>query len=106
MTPGDFLTHLRGLGVELTPDGENVRVRAPGGALTAELRQGLASEKAALLYLLRVERGLCVGCGAADWVVSLVGSDGGRTCAACAIGRTAARRSRVDQARTAPRHRR
>ena len=52
MKPGDLLNQLQALGVVLIADGDRLRVNAPAGALTPELRQALATQKSALLRLL------------------------------------------------------
>ncbi|HJV61340.1 MAG TPA: condensation domain-containing protein, partial [Albitalea sp.] len=49
----DLLNRLSSNGVQLRVDGEQLRVIAPKGALTAPLREALASSKQALLALLR-----------------------------------------------------
>jgi yersiniabactin nonribosomal peptide synthetase len=48
-----LLNRLSGSGVQLRADGEQLRVIAPKGALTRELRDALAASKQALLALLR-----------------------------------------------------
>ncbi len=53
MRPRELLARLRAAGIELWADGEHLRYRAPTGALTAELREELTSQKAALLAWLK-----------------------------------------------------
>jgi amino acid adenylation domain-containing protein len=48
-----LLSRLRAMGVQLTLEGETLRVNAPKGALTPELQSELRSSKAELLQLLR-----------------------------------------------------
>ena len=52
MKPGDLLHQLQALGVVLIADGDRLRVDAPAGALTPELRQALATQKSTLLRLI------------------------------------------------------
>jgi hypothetical protein len=52
MTLEVLLGRLAALDVKLTVRGDRLRVEAPAGALTAELRAALAEQKAALLDLL------------------------------------------------------
>lgn len=52
MTPQALLSRLAALNVTLTSAGDRLRVEAPAGALTDELRAALAEHKAALLDLL------------------------------------------------------
>ncbi len=52
MTATELLTTLRDLGVTLTPGGDQLRVDAPAGVLTDELRQAMRTHKAALLDLV------------------------------------------------------
>ena len=53
MTTLELLENLQNRGVELTPDGDLLRWRAPAGALTPALRQALASHKTEVLAHLR-----------------------------------------------------
>ena len=53
MTTSDFLSDLRSLGVRLAADGDQLRISAPKGALTPDLREELARRKAEILALLR-----------------------------------------------------
>jgi len=48
----DFLAHLHSLDIEVIIDGEQLRVNAPQGALTSELRAELGERKAELLTFL------------------------------------------------------
>lgn len=48
----EVLAALRQRGVELIPDGTDIRCRGPKGAMTPELRQALSAHKAELLALL------------------------------------------------------
>jgi hypothetical protein len=52
MTPEALLSRLAALDVALTAQGDRLRVEAPVGALTAELRAALTEHKRALLDLL------------------------------------------------------
>src|SRR5215218_5386307 len=52
MTPRDLLAELTTLGVRLTVQGERLRVQAPTGVLTDELRQAMTRCKAELMELL------------------------------------------------------
>jgi hypothetical protein len=56
MTPEALLRRLAALNVTLTAHGDRLRVEAPEGALTAELRAALAEHKLALLGLLNGRR--------------------------------------------------
>ena len=59
MTPEALLSRLAALNVKLTAAGGRLRVEAPAGALTDELRAALAEHKRALLDLLsRPSRGV------------------------------------------------
>ncbi len=49
----DFISHLRNLDVRLVAVGERLRVNAPQGTLTAELRSQITDRKAELLAFLR-----------------------------------------------------
>ena len=51
-----LLSDLRGAGVNLTPQGDGLRVDAPAGALTEALRGSLTENKGALVELLGRER--------------------------------------------------
>jgi amino acid adenylation domain-containing protein/non-ribosomal peptide synthase protein (TIGR01720 family) len=53
VSPIDLLRRLRDERVEVFAEGERLRVRAPEGALTDELRAELAASKAAILSLLK-----------------------------------------------------
>lgn len=53
MTAADLLIELKTRGVELRPEGDNLRYRAPSGALTPELRDAVKTRKAELLAALR-----------------------------------------------------
>ncbi len=58
MTPPErLLAELRSLGATLTVDGVNLRVLAPSGSVTPELRAGLLLHKPALIEL--VQTGAC-----------------------------------------------
>jgi len=66
MTATELLTTLRHLGVTLAPDGDQLRVDAPAGVLTDELRQAMRTHKAALLDLVgAVEERAAIGEGIA-----------------------------------------
>ncbi|MFI0487359.1 non-ribosomal peptide synthase/polyketide synthase [Actinomadura sp. 9N215] len=53
MNAVDLLTRLRDLGVGIQLEGENLRLRAPRGVLTQELREQLATHRAEILTFLR-----------------------------------------------------
>ncbi len=57
MSLTDFLQELRRHGIALVRDGDAVKVQAPKGALTAELRASLAAHKQAILDWLRQPAG-------------------------------------------------
>jgi hypothetical protein len=52
MSPAVLLQKLREIGCELRPEGDRLRVRAPAGVLTDELRSLIREHKAELLRLL------------------------------------------------------
>ena len=52
-TPGELLHLLRGLGVVLTLEDDRLRVNAPKGVVTPEMREALTAHKAAVVDLLR-----------------------------------------------------
>jgi len=51
--PSELLAHLRSIGVQLSLDGDTLRLNAPKGVLTAALQSELRSGKPGLLELLR-----------------------------------------------------
>jgi len=53
MTTVEFLAHVRGQNIRLWAEGDTLRLRAPKGALTAELRDELTERKAEILAALR-----------------------------------------------------
>ena len=53
MIPHELVKELSKRDIKLWLDGEQLRVRAPKGALTAELRESMAEHKAGLLAMLR-----------------------------------------------------
>src|SRR3954469_9103850 len=53
MSTVELLLQMERLGVDLSLDGESLDVRAPKGALTAEIRAALAARKSELVALLR-----------------------------------------------------
>lgn len=53
MKASDFISNLQTLDIRLTGDGERLRVDAPNGTVTAELRAQIAERKAELLMFLR-----------------------------------------------------
>jgi hypothetical protein len=53
MTAGELLSALRGLGVTVRAEGDNLRLRGPAGAVLAVFRDELVARKAELLALLR-----------------------------------------------------
>jgi TubC N-terminal docking domain len=55
MTPHDLIAACRTRGITLEVIGERLRCRAPVGALTPELKQALATQKAALVPILTGE---------------------------------------------------
>ena len=68
MTAGDVLAAARALGATVQAVEDRLRIQAPPGALTPELRSALAEQKPALLNLLRPAPRLrplhllCAGC--------------------------------------------
>ena len=52
MEPAALLQKLREIGCELRPDGDRLRVRAPAGVLTEDLRAAIREHKVELLRLL------------------------------------------------------
>lgn len=52
MEPAALLQKLREIGCELRPEGDRLRVRAPAGVLTDELRSLIREHKGELLHLL------------------------------------------------------
>ena len=63
MTPAALLASLQAAGVDLVPSGDNLRLRAPEGALTADLLGAVKQHKPALLRLL-AEKGAAPAPGA------------------------------------------
>jgi hypothetical protein len=67
VTATDLLATLAALGVTVYAVEDRLRIKAPAGTLTPELRSALADQKPALLGLLRepprVRAYLCSGCG-------------------------------------------
>lgn len=55
MTAAELVDHLRGIGVQLWADGENLRYRAPQQVLTADLKAQLAAVKTDVITLLAEE---------------------------------------------------
>jgi hypothetical protein len=55
MTAAALLAELRNRGASVAVVGDRVRVEAPPGTLTAEIRQALANHKATLLAMLSDE---------------------------------------------------
>lgn len=53
MTPDELLTHLRLNDASIAADGDQLRLNAPTGVVTAALREALAANKPALLALLK-----------------------------------------------------
>lgn len=53
MSVAAFLLELRGRDIQIWPEGDQLRCRAPAGALTAELREQLAQRKPDILAFLR-----------------------------------------------------
>ena len=52
MTVGELLSETRRLAIVLHREGDQLRVRAPKGALTPRLQEAMAARKAELLQLL------------------------------------------------------
>jgi hypothetical protein len=52
-TAADLMDRCRGFGITLYLEGDELRFRGPRGAMTPELRQVVADNKAALVALLR-----------------------------------------------------
>ncbi|MCW2248520.1 amino acid adenylation domain-containing protein [Azospirillum fermentarium] len=66
MTPIDaFLAQLRGLGVALSVQGEELRCRAPKGTLTPDLTRELSARKAEVIAFLLRAQALTAGAGTA-----------------------------------------
>jgi hypothetical protein len=67
VSAADLLDCLASMGATVRVVEDRLRIEAPPGALTPDLRAALASEKPALLALLRqpprVRAHLCSGCG-------------------------------------------
>jgi len=80
MTVSEVLQEVRRVGIMLQADMDRLRVNAPKGALTPELRQALLEHKPALLQLLTAPP--CPTCGVSDWRSS---PDGGRWCVPCVV---------------------
>lgn len=53
MTIVDLLSHLREVGVQLTLDGDKLKIKAPQGALTDELKDQLKQNKEAIIAFLQ-----------------------------------------------------
>ena len=51
-----LLFHLEGLGAQLKVEGESIRLRAPDGVLTGELRELIRDHKVELLQMLEARR--------------------------------------------------
>ena len=58
MSTAEFLAQLRGLGIEIRAEGEELRCSAPAGALTIGLRDELCRRKAELVEFVRSARAL------------------------------------------------
>ncbi|MDI6871231.1 MAG: hypothetical protein QME79_07720 [Bacillota bacterium] len=85
---------LREAGCELRAEGERLKVRAPKGFLTPDLRALIEQHKPELLRLLSPARGarpvslpaslwwdgMCLACGAGQWWLSIYGA---LICATC-----------------------
>lgn len=54
MNTADLLMDLQSRGVEITAEGERLKIRAPEGAVTPELRARLVESKPAVLAVLKV----------------------------------------------------
>jgi hypothetical protein len=67
MTAIELLEDLKKRGVDLEPEGDSLRYRAPAGALTPALRQALAAHKAEVLAHLRGDLPAAVADWPADW---------------------------------------
>jgi len=62
MTTVELLAYLRGQGVALWADGDQLRYRAPKGVMTADARQALIRQKKEILGLLRQAHAIAGGC--------------------------------------------
>ena len=69
MTVSELLKTLKKRGIDLKPEGDSLRYRAPAGALTPALRKALATHKAEVLAHLRgtAELPAAVADWPADW---------------------------------------
>jgi hypothetical protein len=65
MTAADLLTSCRERGIVLIDEGENLRFRAPRGAMTPDLKAALARHKRELLAMLResIDQEMSLGTG-------------------------------------------
>ncbi len=103
-TPAALVAEAERLGIQLQPDATGHALFAlPPGRLPPGLKARLSQhKKEVIIYLRGVEAERkrsgsasapapipCSSCGSVDWIASLVDDQGGRTCAACATGRTA-----------------
>ena len=52
MTPPELFVALARLGASVTPEGQGLRLRAPAGVVSTELRGALSAQKTALLEIL------------------------------------------------------
>lgn len=50
----ELLTELESQGVKITAEGDRLKIKAPRGTLTQELRDRLAAEKREILYALQM----------------------------------------------------
>jgi TubC N-terminal docking domain len=75
LTPSEVIRLARAKGIQLVPDANILKVRAPAGAVDPELRESLTRYKPAILQLLAGpstnERGgpmeHCLVCGCPSW---------------------------------------
>ena len=75
MTALELLEDLKKRGVDLEPEGDSLRYRAPAGALTPSLRQALATHKVEVLSHLRgeaVDLPVHVGDWPAPWLEAYI----------------------------------
>lgn len=92
----DFLAELRRCGVELSPNGDRLRYRAPHSVLTDEVRAELVAHKSEILELLQGEperktsetretpdSAPCYACGSRSWWERPAEDGGGLACGRC-----------------------
>lgn len=67
MSIDDLLTCLADRGVQLYLDGERLRFKAPVGALTPVLRDGIATHRTTIIGRLKSGSGVSPRCSYCDW---------------------------------------